>query len=749
MDRNTILAIVLSIVLIGGIFVYQAITSNKKPDVKPENISKKQEINDNAKKLAVKKETGIKSDKIETKKDNNSSGAVKLSVEDVKAPKDTNIYPTKDYVFNPEDKNDKIETFTISTDVFKIDFSTLDAAFSNVQFITKKENYKDNGKKDDSEKYRFGYKDDNKIFHLVDAVFEQGKKNILPLATSFTSAENLKSKIKNKYKYIVYKYSPKIFSETLDELPAGVKIPPHLNDKISYDQSKKTLVFKGVLSSASKKELMELSGDRAYQKVVNDLYEKSNIVKLDYVKGSLEDKDDYKINIANLDSFRTNSHNELTFVYFISDYNVSTSKEAKKIQFAKVYSFKNNDYNYMFDIDVIISNLSDGTVNVIGNDKDNTTSFYIHWGQSLGPHFNLSTASSYDNSFNTGYLKMNGFKTEDVEVKKTERKIKNFKWLELDSRYLVAFLIPDLKDENHFGEIRFANSKGEKETESRDEIIGVGFNKFDLEAKKSMKFHLSVFIGPKTRKLLDEDKYKPYNLIAVRDRSWVPLIKPLEWGIEWLLFSVNYLINSFGIAIILVTVVIKIILYPLTAKSSKSMKRMVELQPKIKELQAKYKNKKQELQKATMELYKKEKVNPLGGCLPLILQFPVFIAFYSVLPVILDLKNASFLWIEDLSSPDTVYSFSFWPHTFNILPIIMTVTSFLQMKLSPQPTPGAMDDSKAQTQKMMQYFMPAIFLFIFWSMPSGLVLYWTVQNIISVLQQLYTNYRAKIKLAHS
>jgi YidC/Oxa1 family membrane protein insertase len=171
--------------------------------------------------------------------------------------------------------------------------------------------------------------------------------------------------------------------------------------------------------------------------------------------------------------------------------------------------------------------------------------------------------------------------------------------------------------------------------------------------------------------------------------------------------------------------------YPLTRTSTKSMKKMQELQPKLKVLQEKYKNDKEKLNQATMELYRTEKVNPLAGCLPLLVQSPVFIALYQALSHTIALRGQPFiLWMTDLSQPDALFSMPFalpfLGADFNVLPILMSVAMYFQTKLTPTSGGGQM--------AMMNTMMPLIMIFIFYNMPSGLVLYWLVNTILQGYQ---------------
>ncbi|MFO7914775.1 MAG: membrane protein insertase YidC [Candidatus Krumholzibacteriales bacterium] len=198
-------------------------------------------------------------------------------------------------------------------------------------------------------------------------------------------------------------------------------------------------------------------------------------------------------------------------------------------------------------------------------------------------------------------------------------------------------------------------------------------------------------------------------------------------------------IPNYGVIIIIMSILTKLLFYRLTHKSFKSMKDMQRLQPRIKKLQEKYKDDREALNKETMKLYKEAGVNPLGGCLPLLLQMPVFIALFQVLRNTIELRNAPFvLWINNLSAPDALFSFGvtlpILGDTFNLLPLIMGGAMVLQSKLGGGGTaaPGAQ-------QKMMQTMMPIVFTFIFYGMPSGLVLYWIVNNLLTITQQYIAN----------
>ncbi len=190
----------------------------------------------------------------------------------------------------------------------------------------------------------------------------------------------------------------------------------------------------------------------------------------------------------------------------------------------------------------------------------------------------------------------------------------------------------------------------------------------------------------------------------------------------WILKFFHRFLGNYGLAIILLTIVVRIPFIPLVSKGQKSMKKLQAIQPKMNEIKEKYKKDPQKMQAEMMELYKKHKVNPMGGCLPMVLQIPVFFALYKVLLVSIELRGAPFiLWVTDLSAKDPSY----------ILPIVMGITMLIQQKM----TPSGMDPRQAK----MMLLMPVVFTFMFLNFASGLVLYWLVNNILSIIQQFYIN----------
>ena len=252
-----------------------------------------------------------------------------------------------------------------------------------------------------------------------------------------------------------------------------------------------------------------------------------------------------------------------------------------------------------------------------------------------------------------------------------------------------------------------------------------------LSPGTSQQFEYGIYLGPKRMSVL---KSIGSNLDKAINFGFFDIIaKPCLWLMN---FIHDHLIANYGVAIILLTILFKLIFWPLGTKSYKSMAEMKRLQPLMSEIRQKYKDDKKKMNEEIMGLYKTYKVNPMSGCLPMIVQIPVFFAFYRMLYGAIELRHAPFLWwINDLSAPDRLFSFNFSvplmtpPYGIPVLTIIMGATMFLQQRLSPPPG----DPSQAKLMMMM----PLIFTFIFINFPAGLVLYWLVNNVLSIAQQYY------------
>jgi YidC/Oxa1 family membrane protein insertase len=259
----------------------------------------------------------------------------------------------------------------------------------------------------------------------------------------------------------------------------------------------------------------------------------------------------------------------------------------------------------------------------------------------------------------------------------------------------------------------------------------VGLPTVELAPGASQTEQYEIYIGPKEYKRLNKLGEQMEDVMFYGWFSWISIVLTtvMRWMHDWS--------GNWGVAIILLTIVVRTCIWPIHAKSTYTMKRMGLLAPKMKELQEKFKDDPQRQQMEVMKLYKDYGVNPLGGCLPMLLQIPIFFGFYSVLENAAELRGQPFMgWVHDLSIPDTIYTLNlpfalpFVGHHFDInpLPIIMGVTMILQMKLTPQP------QTVDKTQKIMFTIMPFFFLFICYNFAAALSLYWSTQNVFSIFQ---------------
>jgi len=363
------------------------------------------------------------------------------------------------------------------------------------------------------------------------------------------------------------------------------------------------------------------------------------------------------------------------------------SKSGKGLK--KIMRFHNDSYKV--DVDII-------PVNISGNYSVSTGSNFgiAEWGEAkmmgfVGPTTMLGTKVKKDK-----VAKIKGPVYHDGEVK----------WTALQDKYFISALIPGDK-------VNKAIIKKNSEKDVQAEI----------EVPDGKKISLSLFAGPKEYGLLKSlnvglDHSISFGWFIIWDLSIIAWMAKGLFSILQFFYKISH---NYGIAIILLTFIVRVVFIPLTYKSFKSMKGLQTLQPEIQKLQKKYKDDRAELNKAMMELYKNHKVNPLGGCLPMVLQLPVFIGLYNLLAATIELRHSPlFLWIKDLSVKDPYY----------VMPIIMGITMVVQQKM----TPTTVDPMQAK----IMLIMPVVFTFFFLNFPSGLVLYWLVNNVLTIAQQYAT-----------
>lgn len=340
-----------------------------------------------------------------------------------------------------------------------------------------------------------------------------------------------------------------------------------------------------------------------------------------------------------------------------------------------------------------------------------------------------------------------GYKKMD-EAKAVEFKVTNA-WMGITDKYWAGTLLPDPKANV---QARFSsNLVGTLRTYQTDYLL----DPMTIAIGGTATTTTNLFAGAKENAAVDAyDKQLGLNKFdRLIDWGWFYFItKPMFFMIDWFF----HIVGNFGVAILLVTVLVKLVFFPLASKSYASMAKMKAVQPQLAALKDKYPDDKMKQQQEMMEIYKKEKINPIAGCLPILIQIPVFFSLYKVLFVTIEMRHAPFFgWIKDLSAPDPTNLFNlfgllafdptqlpvigYYLH-LGIWPILMGITMWFQMKLNPTPPDP--------TQKMIFDWMPLIFTFMLAGFPAGLVIYWAWNNLLSVLQQSYIMKKngAKIEL---
>jgi YidC/Oxa1 family membrane protein insertase len=328
-----------------------------------------------------------------------------------------------------------------------------------------------------------------------------------------------------------------------------------------------------------------------------------------------------------------------------------------------------------------------------------------------------SGSQSFEGPFALINNSLEQIKLKDIEEKNTYSGV--LKWIAVQDRYFMAAIIPkmsletdmrlSLKDKKYL-EAKYLNPEKEIRPGAQEQV------------------EFNIFFGPKSLNLLGS---LGYDLNKSINFGWFDFIaKPF-------LYFMNFLykfIPNYGVAIILLTIIIKLLFWPLGSKSYKSMNEMKKIQPLLAGIKEKYGNDKKRMNEEVMGLYKTYKINPLGGCLPMVAQIPVFFALYRMLYETIELRHAPFMfWIKDLSAPDRLFSFAFSipfmepPYGIPVLTIIMGATMFIQQKMTP-----AVGDP---TQAKMMMILPFVFTVIFVNFSAGLVLYWLINNVLSILQQ--------------
>ncbi len=415
----------------------------------------------------------------------------------------------------------------------------------------------------------------------------------------------------------------------------------------------------------------------------------------------------------------------------------------EKLQVTKQFTFISGAY--FLDMMLTFQNISDEPLLMAGNEPAN--GYQLQWGRGI----NADLLPHEKKSGKRGRRGKEGAKVytgegNPVRELKEEQALATALWAGLDSQYFSALMIPDpqLAATYKLIEAPKVNAGSDVTVVAPTETVALVVPAFYLSSQEKESHTFRVYVGPKDDKILKsiEAPNAPEISLYLSKVIDFGFFAPLVWGMLWLFKGFQRIFGNYGFSIILLTALVKIITYPFTRKAHASMKKMQKLQPELLELKEKYRDDPQKLNRATMRLYKENGVNPLGGCIPWLPQIPLFFALFALLGSAVELRGATFfLWINDLSAPDTLVELPFTIplivtqiDAIRLLPIINGLTTWLQQKFV-----GNMTPTTDSTQMKLMQFMPIIFIFIFYNWASGFVLYWLCNNVFTIAQQYIQN----------
>ncbi|MGP1437644.1 MAG: membrane protein insertase YidC [Treponema sp.] len=396
----------------------------------------------------------------------------------------------------------------------------------------------------------------------------------------------------------------------------------------------------------------------------------------------------------------------------------------------KEYEFLNNDY--MFSLTITLETLSSA-------EKQNIESvFYsLRTPPQIGPEW--ISGDRYE------YRKFSSFSNDSmktVKIKDGEQKMQPevAQWVAVSGKYFALAVLPEKPIQNTTYSLLAKDNMPLYDSQIFINTSPVAGN------KRVDVYH--VYIGPNSDKFLSKYNVSANNILGINDAqinmiaASGGILWPLEMLLKFLLENINKLVGNWGVSILIITLIMRLLFFPLTKKSGKATRKMQEMQPKIKEIQEKYKGSPQRLNTEMTRLYQEAGYSPLSGCLPMLIQIPFLFAMFALFNNYFEFRGSSFIpgWIPDLSSGDSVWRFGFalpvlgWTD-LRILPIIYVASQLVFGKV----TQAGTQDNNNPSMQIMVYFMPLFFFFIFYNAPSGLLLFWTASNILMLIQQIIIN----------
>lgn len=425
-------------------------------------------------------------------------------------------------------------------------------------------------------------------------------------------------------------------------------------------------------------------------------------------------------------------------VYFFTK-SISIKKEdgsVSKVILGKRYTF--DPESYVFKLDILIH----------GDDIENLV-YTLRTSPQIGPHFDPKL-NRYENR---QFISFNGEKAKRqvISAKQFKSYNKDYLWNGIGGKYFVNLVVPlnPEKMDNSY----YSTLINEENNYSNAQAICVR-KPFSEDVEDSYY----MYYGPREEKALkifnvaENNSWKLSGLRlneCLNSNGWLGW---LETILKWFMEVINKFVHNWGVSIIIMTILIKLLMFPFTKKQSLGTLKMQEIQPKIQAIQAKYKDNQQKLQQEMAKIYKDNGYNPMSGCLPMLVQFLILFAMYNLFNNYFEFRGSSFIphWIEDLSSGDSIYTLKFdipfFGNQVRILPFIYLASQLLFGKITGNGGTAAPGTSQAQMQ-MMMYVMPVMFFVMFYNAPSGLLLYWTVSNIFQMGQQIIINKTMKQKKA--
>ena len=458
--------------------------------------------------------------------------------------------------------------------------------------------------------------------------------------------------------------------------------------------------------------------------------------------------------------------------------NVSAANRACALAFGNAESpilnelfnvVQENDYTYLFTRNYSITN-EDGTVSkfvlgkrytfdpesymfkmevLVHGDKVENLAYTLRTSPQIGPHFNPKL-NRYENR---QFISYNGGKAKRQVIGNKQFKVygKEYIWNGIGGKYFVELVIPEKSEKmdfTHYSTLIEVNDYANAQAI----LVRKAFSEDDVKDTYYMYF------GPRDEKALriyNVAEKNSWNLSGLRlneclnSNGWLGW---LETVLKWIMEIINKFVHNWGASIIIMTIFIKLLMFPFTRKQSLGTLKMQQIQPKVQAVQAKYANNQQKMQEEMAKIYKEAGYNPMSGCLPMLVQFLILFAMYNLFNNYFEFRGAEFIphWIEDLSSGDSVYTLKFdipfFGNQIRVLPFIYLVSQLLFGKITGNGGTAAPGTSQAQMQ-MMMYVMPIMFFVLFYNAPSGLLIYWTVSNVFQMGQQIIINKTMKQKKA--